>query len=137
LGGLEGLKQKLEPPISATRSTPGSVGENQPSADEVERALPDQVLCLSSELGRSPDEVAGPALELLPEVVSEVTPDGTIPDSDSLMDKQAVCRRYSAEAQRAAQRGGAAGRTCGRPQPRPQRSQPLPALQSDDEGRSG
>jgi uncharacterized protein YidB (DUF937 family) len=89
LGGLEGLKQKFEAAGLGDKiqSWIGG-GENQPiSADEVKQVLPDQVHNLSTELGKSPDEVAGQMAETLPEIVNKVTPDGVLPDSSSLMDK--------------------------------------------------
>ena len=89
LGGLDGLIKKFDSVGlgDKVRSWVGT-GENQPvTADEVKRALPDQVRNLSGELDKPEDEVAGQMAELLPEVVDKVTPEGNVPDASSLMDR--------------------------------------------------
>jgi uncharacterized protein YidB (DUF937 family) len=89
LGGLDGLIKKFDSVGlgDKVRSWVGT-GENQPvTADEVKRALPDQVRNLSGEVDKSEDEVAGQMAELLPEVVDKVTPEGNVPDASSLMDR--------------------------------------------------
>jgi uncharacterized protein YidB (DUF937 family) len=89
LGGLDGLVKKFQDAGLGDKiqSWIGG-GENLPiSGDEIKRVLPDQVQNLSTELSKSPDEVAGTMAETLPEMVNKVTPDGVLPDEASLMDK--------------------------------------------------
>jgi uncharacterized protein YidB (DUF937 family) len=89
VGGLNGLVKKFQDAGlgDKAQSWIGN-GPNQAiSPAEVKQALPDQVRNLSGELGKSEDDVAGQLSELLPEVVHKVTPDGTLPDTSSLMDK--------------------------------------------------
>jgi uncharacterized protein YidB (DUF937 family) len=61
-------------------------GENKAiSADEVKSALGGESISrVAGNLGVSEDEAAEALSKTLPEVVSEATPDGTIPDADAL-----------------------------------------------------
>jgi uncharacterized protein YidB (DUF937 family) len=89
IGGLEGLKSKFEAAGLGDKinSWIGTGPSQSITPDEIKRALPDQVQNISTDLGKSPDDVATQLSELLPDIVNKLTPDGVLPDTSSLMDK--------------------------------------------------
>ena len=87
-GGLEGLVQNfknkgMDDVISSWIST----GRNLPvSGNQVQNALGmDQILQMAKQLGTSKEEVSGGLASLLPEIIDKLTPKGTLPESDALL----------------------------------------------------
>jgi len=89
-GGLEGLVQNfknkgMDDVISSWIST----GKNLPvSGNQVQNALGmDQILQMAKQLGASKEEVSGGLASLLPEIIDKLTPKGTLPESDTLLEE--------------------------------------------------
>ncbi len=87
-GGLEGLVQNFknkgfEDIISSWVST----GKNLPvSGDQIQNVMgKDQILQMAKQLGASKEEVSGGLASLLPEIIDKLTPKGTLPESDALL----------------------------------------------------
>ena len=87
-GGLEGLVQNFknkgfEDIISSWIST----GKNLPvSGDQIQNVMgKDQIRQIAEKLGFSGEEVSGGLASLLPEIIDKLTPKGTLPESDALL----------------------------------------------------
>lgn len=87
-GGLSGLldsfhQQGLGDVVNSWVST----GRNQPiSPEQVQRALGNErIQSLAEQLGISQEQASGQLAENLPQVVDQLTPDGTLPQEDDLM----------------------------------------------------
>lgn len=89
-GGLQGLVQNFKNKgfddiISSWIST----GKNLPvSGDQIENVLgKDQILQIAKKLGSSGEEVSGGLASLLPEIIDKITPKGTLPENDALLQR--------------------------------------------------
>ena len=87
-GGIEGLVQNFknkgfEDIISSWVST----GKNLPvSGDQIQNVMgKDQIRQIAEKLGFSGEEVSGGLASLLPEIIDKLTPKGTLPESDALL----------------------------------------------------
>jgi len=86
-GGLQGLIQTFkEKGLGDAVSSWISTGENQPvSRDQIQHALGGSLIQqIAEQLGSSKSEVSGSLSNLLPQIIDKLTPNGTLPDSDSL-----------------------------------------------------
>ena len=86
-GGLQGLIQKFkEKGLGDAVSSWISTGENQSvSGDQIQHALGSNLIQqIAEQLGSSKTEVSGSLSSLLPQIIDRLTPNGTLPDSDSL-----------------------------------------------------
>jgi uncharacterized protein YidB (DUF937 family) len=87
LGGLGGLLEQFQRAgLGQQAQSWVSTGENQPlSPDAVEKVFgPGALDEIARRSGLSTTEASQGLAQLLPEVVDRVTPDGTLPDDDSL-----------------------------------------------------
>lgn len=83
LGGLIGLFQNkgLGDLVQSWVST----GENKAiTPDQMQHAMGDQISGIASQLGLSQNDVAAQLSHLLPQLVDKLTPDGTVPDNNTL-----------------------------------------------------
>ncbi len=86
-GGLQGLIQTFkEKGLGDAVSSWISTGENQPvSGDQIQHALGGSLIQqIAEQLGSSKSEVSGGLSSLLPQIIDKLTPNGTLPDDDSL-----------------------------------------------------
>ncbi len=86
-GGLQGLIQQFkEKGLGDAVSSWISTGENQPvSGDQIQHALGGNFLQqIAEQLGSSKAEVSGGLSSLLPQIIDKLTPNGTLPEEDSL-----------------------------------------------------
>jgi len=86
-GGLQGLIQTFkENGLGDAVSSWISTGENQSvSGDQIQHALGSNLIQqIAEQLGSSKTEVSGSLSSLLPQIIDRLTPNGTLPDSDSL-----------------------------------------------------
>lgn len=88
-GGLQGLVQNFKNKgfddiISSWIST----GMNLPvSGDQIQNVLgKDKILQIAKTLGSSGEEVSGGLASLLPEIIDKLTPKGTLPENDALLE---------------------------------------------------
>jgi uncharacterized protein YidB (DUF937 family) len=89
-GGLQGLIQTFkEKGLGDAVSSWISTGENQPvSGDQIQHALGGNLIQqIAEQLGSSKSEVSGSLSNLLPQIIDKLTPNGTLPDSDSLQQR--------------------------------------------------
>ena len=89
-GGLQGLIQTFkEKGLGDAVSSWISTGENQPvSGDQIQHALGGNLIQqIAEQLGSSKSEVSGTLSSLLPQIIDQLTPNGTLPDSDSLQQR--------------------------------------------------
>ena len=80
-GGLDGLVQQLQNGgLSDIVASCVGAGANLPvSADALQQALgPDRIGQIAASLGLSTDQAAGSLAQLLPQVVDQLTPNGSI-----------------------------------------------------------
>ena len=86
-GGLQGLIQKFkEKGFGDAVSSWISTGENQSvSGDQIQHALGGNLIQqIAEQLGSSKTEISGSLSDLLPQIIDKLTPNGTLPDGDSL-----------------------------------------------------
>ncbi len=86
-GGLKGLIQKFkEKGFGDAVSSWISTGENQSvSGDQIQHALGGNLIQqIAEQLGSSKTEISGGLSDLLPQIIDKLTPNGTLPDGDSL-----------------------------------------------------
>jgi uncharacterized protein YidB (DUF937 family) len=86
-GGLQGLIQMFkEKGLGDAVSSWISTGENQPvSGDQIQHALGGNLIQqIAEQLGSSKSEISGGLSDLLPQIIDKLTPNGTLPDGDSL-----------------------------------------------------
>jgi len=86
-GGLQGLIQKFkEKGFGDAVSSWISTGENQSvSGDQIQHALGGNLIQqIAEQLGSSKTEISGGLSDLLPQIIDKLTPNGTLPDGDSL-----------------------------------------------------
>ncbi len=86
-GGLQGLIQKFkEKGLGDAVSSWISIGENQSvSGDQIQHALGGNLIQqIAEQLGSSKTEISGGLSDLLPQIIDKLTPNGTLPDGDSL-----------------------------------------------------
>jgi len=86
-GGLQGLIQKFkEKGLGDAVSSWISTGENQSvSGDQIQHALGGNLIQqIAEQLGSSKTEISGGLSDLLPQIIDKLTPNGTLPDGDSL-----------------------------------------------------
>ena len=86
-GGLGGLADRFrDGGLGDVVDSWISTGHNLPiSGDQIRAVLgSDEVRRIASQLGLSPDAVAGQLAHVLPQVVDHVTPSGAVPDDDTL-----------------------------------------------------
>ncbi len=86
-GGLSGLAQMFKDKgLGDAMSSWISTGRNLPvSADQITNALgADKVRQISKEVGVSEEETSRGLAGLLPEIIDKLTPDGKVPDSNTL-----------------------------------------------------
>ena len=86
-GGLSGLAQTFKDKgLGDVVSSWISTGENLPvSSDQIKQALSsDQIQQISEKAGVSQEEASNGLAGLLPEIIDKLTPDGKVPDSDTL-----------------------------------------------------
>jgi uncharacterized protein YidB (DUF937 family) len=86
-GGLQGLIQTFkEKGLGDAMSSWISTGENLPvSGEQIQHALGGNLIRqIAEQLGSSKSEVSGSLSNLLPQIIDKLTPNGTLPDSDSL-----------------------------------------------------
>ena len=88
--GLKGLVSKLvEGGLGDQVKSWIAQGSNKPvSAEQVKDALgPEQVSQLAEKTGTTPDEAANQLADKLPTAVDRLTPDGTVPSTESFKDQ--------------------------------------------------
>lgn len=88
-GGLEGLLAKFQQSgLGHLSDSWVSTGKNLPvSADQITSALgSDQLGSLAQGLGLSQGDLSAKLSQMLPEVVDKLTPNGQVPDANSLGD---------------------------------------------------
>jgi uncharacterized protein YidB (DUF937 family) len=88
-GGLQGLVQNFhDKGLGGVASSWVGSGENQPiSADQIHQVLgSEQVQALAAKAGISPDMAGSAIAQLLPGIVSHLTPDGQVPAHNNVMD---------------------------------------------------
>jgi uncharacterized protein YidB (DUF937 family) len=88
-GGLEGLVRSFqERGLGGIVDSWVSTGRNLPiSADQIAQGLgSEQLSSLASSLGMSQGDISSKLAELLPDVVDKLTPNGQVPDANSLGD---------------------------------------------------
>jgi uncharacterized protein YidB (DUF937 family) len=86
-GGLQVLIQTFkEKGLGDAMSSWISTGENLPvSGEQIQHALGGNLIRqIAEQLGSSKSEVSGSLSNLLPQIIDKLTPNGTLPDSDSL-----------------------------------------------------
>jgi len=86
-GGLQGLIQTFkEKGLGDAISSWISTGENQSvSGDQIQHALGGNFIQqIAEQLGSSKSEVSGSLSSLLPQIIDKLTPNGALPDGDSL-----------------------------------------------------
>ncbi len=86
-GGLQGLIQTFkEKGLGDAVSSWISTGENRPvSGDQIQHALGGNLIQqIAEQLGSSRAEVSGGLSSLLPQIIDKLTPNGTLPEDDSL-----------------------------------------------------
>ena len=86
-GGLQGLIQMFkEKGLGDAVSSWISTGENQPvSGDQIQHALGGNLIQqIAEQLGSSKSEISGGLSDLLPQIIDKLTPNGTLPDGNSL-----------------------------------------------------
>ena len=86
-GGLQGLIQTFkEKGLGDAVSSWISTGENQPvTGDQIQHALGGNLIQqIAEQLGSSKTEISGGLSDLLPQIIDKLTPNGTLPDGDSL-----------------------------------------------------
>lgn len=89
-GGLAGLVQSFQKGgLTNIVNSWVSTGQNLPiSADQIKSVLGgEQIQNLASKLGISSDQISGQLAGLLPQVVDKLTPNGALPEGNSLMSK--------------------------------------------------
>jgi uncharacterized protein YidB (DUF937 family) len=87
-GGLQGLMQNFhDKGLGAVASSWVGTGQNQPiSSDQIHQVLgSDQVKALAAKAGISPDMAGGAIAQLLPGIIDKLTPNGQVPDHNSVM----------------------------------------------------
>jgi uncharacterized protein YidB (DUF937 family) len=87
-GGLQGLVQNFhDRGLGAVASSWVGTGQNQPiSGDQIHQALgTDTVKALAAKAGISPDIAGGAIAQLLPGIIDKLTPNGQVPDHNSVM----------------------------------------------------
>jgi uncharacterized protein YidB (DUF937 family) len=87
-GGLQGLVQNFhDKGLGAVASSWVGSGQNQPiSSDQIHQVLgSDQVKALAAKAGISPDMAGGAIAQLLPGIIDKLTPNGQVPDHNSVM----------------------------------------------------
>ncbi len=96
-GGLQGLIQTFkEKGLGDAVSSWVSTGENQPvSGDQIQHALGGNLIQqIAEQLGSSKSEVSGGLSSLLPQIIDQLTPNGTLPDGDSLQQGLSGLRKH-------------------------------------------
>jgi uncharacterized protein YidB (DUF937 family) len=86
-GGLEGLtKEFTKKGLGETVNSWIGTGQNLPiSPDQVASVLgQSKIKSLAEKAGVSPDEISGGLAHLFPEIIDSLTPNGSIPDNDTL-----------------------------------------------------
>jgi len=87
-GGLQGLVQSFKNKgFDEIISSWISTGKNLPvSGEQVQNVIGmDQILQIAKTVGSSREEVSGGLASLLPEIIDKLTPNGTLPASDTLL----------------------------------------------------
>ncbi len=86
LGGLSGLVNLFQNKgLGDLASSWVSTGENKPiSPDQINHAMGDQISGLSSSLGLSSNDISAQLSSILPQLVDKLTPDGKVPDDQTL-----------------------------------------------------
>jgi len=87
-GGLQGLMQNFhDKGLGAVASSWVGSGQNQPiSSDQIHQVLgSDQVKALAAKAGISPDMAGGAIAQMLPGIIDKLTPNGQVPDNNSVM----------------------------------------------------
>ncbi len=87
-GGLQGLVQNFhDKGLGAVASSWVGSGPNQPiSSDQIHQVLgSDQVKALAAKAGISPDMAGGAIAQMLPGIIDKLTPNGQVPDNNSVM----------------------------------------------------
>lgn len=88
--GLKTLMSKLtEGGLGTQVKSWVSQGENQPvSADQMKQALgQDHINQLAAQAGTTPDQAADQLAQKLPGAVDQLTPEGSVPSTESVKDK--------------------------------------------------
>lgn len=88
-GGLQGLVQSFhDKGLGGVVSSWVSTGQNLPiSADQIQQVLGSGKLTqLAAQAGISPDSAGSSIAQLLPTIVDKLTPNGQVPDHNSVMD---------------------------------------------------
>jgi len=88
-GALQGLLQSFhEQGLGALASSWVGNGQNRPvSADQIHQVLgSDQVQALAAKAGISPDAAGSAIAQLLPGIVDKLTPNGQLPEHNSVME---------------------------------------------------
>jgi uncharacterized protein YidB (DUF937 family) len=86
-GGAEGLLNTFkEKGLGEVMSSWIGTGENLPiSSEQIQQVLGnDQVKQIAEKLGVSPDDASSGLAEMLPQIVDQLTPDGSLPTQDLL-----------------------------------------------------
>jgi len=87
-GGLQGLIQSFyDRGMGGVVSSWVGTGQNSPiSSDDIQKVLgSDQVKALAAKAGISPDAAGSAIAQLLPGIVDKLTPNGQVPDHNSVM----------------------------------------------------
>lgn len=91
IGGLAGLVQAFQNGgLGEIAKSWVSTGQNLPiSAEQIQSVLGSSGLLqnLASQFGLNSEQVSGQLAELLPQVVDKLTPNGTIPESNDLVEQ--------------------------------------------------
>ena len=88
-GGLQGLVQSFhDKGLGGLVSAWVSTGPNPPaSADQIHQVLgSDKIKELAAAAGISPDQAGSSIAQLLPSLIDKLTPDGQVPEHNSVMD---------------------------------------------------
>lgn len=88
VGGLSGLIQRFqEGGLSEIVNSWISTGQNLPiSAEQIQRVLGSStVQNIAAQLGVSSDQASGQLAEFLPQIINQLTPNGTLPQGGDLM----------------------------------------------------
>lgn len=87
-GGLQGLVQNFHSNgLGAIAQSWVGTGQNMPiSSDQIHQVLgSDTVKALAAKAGISPDMAGGAIAQLLPGIIDKLTPNGQVPDHNSVM----------------------------------------------------
>jgi uncharacterized protein YidB (DUF937 family) len=95
-GGLQGLVQNFKNKgFNDIISSWISTGENLPvTSDQIENVVgKDQILRIAKKLGFSGEEVSGGLASLLPEIIDKLTPKGTLPENEALLQRLSIFKK--------------------------------------------